>query len=261
MGWYFANNGQQVGPISDEELNQLLVAGTITAATLVWRQGQGEWKSYAEVFGLGVADADRAICAVSGKVRPKRDMVQYEGHWVSAEHRDEFFQRLREGLPVTPALAAAVPGPYGYGGFWWRLLAAVIDYVTMYVVTQIVNMIFMFLFLGSTMLTKGNPTGRDAAQMFLYVGVTFTVTIGIRLGYYWFFLHKFQATPGKLAAGVKVVRSDGSRLSHGRIVGRFFAEWISAIILCIGYLMAAWDDEKRTLHDRICDTRVIRTRA
>jgi uncharacterized RDD family membrane protein YckC len=43
-------------------------------------------------------------------------------------------------------------------------------------------------------------------------------------------------------------------------VGRYFAQWISAIILAIGYIMAAFDDQKRALHDRICETRVIHVR-
>jgi hypothetical protein len=30
--------------------------------------------------------------------------------------------------------------------------------------------------------------------------------------------------------------------------------------LCIGYMMAGWDDQKRALHDRLADTRVIQTR-
>jgi uncharacterized RDD family membrane protein YckC len=32
------------------------------------------------------------------------------------------------------------------------------------------------------------------------------------------------------------------------------------IILCIGYIMIAFDSEKRGLHDMICDTRVVRQR-
>jgi uncharacterized RDD family membrane protein YckC len=28
----------------------------------------------------------------------------------------------------------------------------------------------------------------------------------------------------------------------------------------IGYIMAAWDPERRALHDRICDTRVIKVK-
>jgi uncharacterized RDD family membrane protein YckC len=30
------------------------------------------------------------------------------------------------------------------------------------------------------------------------------------------------------------------------------------MILLIGYIMAAFDEEKRALHDRICSTRVVR---
>jgi len=71
---------------------------------------------------------------------------------------------------------------------------------------------------------------------------------------------KFEATPGKLALGLRIVRADGSKLSHGRIIGRFFAEKLSAFVFFIGYLIAAFDDQKRALHDMICDTRVVRRR-
>ena len=86
--------------------------------------------------------------------------------------------------------------------------------------------------------------------------------VGIMLAafYYIFFHGKFGATPGKMACGLKVVRADGSKLTYGRAMGRFFGDILSGIILGIGYLMIAFDDEKRALHDRICDTRVIKTR-
>jgi uncharacterized RDD family membrane protein YckC len=61
-----------------------------------------------------------------------------------------------------------------------------------------------------------------------------------------------------MALGLKVVRSDGTKLSNGRIVGRYFAELVSLLVLWIGYIMAAFDDQKRALHDMICDTRVIK---
>ncbi|PYS28021.1 MAG: RDD family protein, partial [Acidobacteria bacterium] len=32
---------------------------------------------------------------------------------------------------------------------------------------------------------------------------------------------------------------------------------LSGIILLIGYIMAAFDPERRALHDRICNTRVV----
>ena len=42
-----------------------------------------------------------------------------------------------------------------------------------------------------------------------------------------------------------------------RATGRFFSKGFSTLIFCLGYFMAYWDDEKRMLHDRICNTRVI----
>jgi uncharacterized RDD family membrane protein YckC len=83
----------------------------------------------------------------------------------------------------------------------------------------------------------------------------------IALSYEIAFIRKFDATPGKMAMGMKILRSDGAKLSVGRIIGRYFAKIISGIILAIGYIMAAVDDEKRALHDRICDSRVVKSRA
>jgi len=73
-----------------------------------------------------------------------------------------------------------------------------------------------------------------------------------------YFLGKFSATPGKMALGLKVLRADGEMITYPRALGRFFAEFLSSVILAIGYIMAAFDEEKRALHDRICDTRVVR---
>jgi uncharacterized RDD family membrane protein YckC len=51
---------------------------------------------------------------------------------------------------------------------------------------------------------------------------------------------------------------DGGKVSYGRAVGRHFAKYLSSFTLGIGYIMAGIDDEKRALHDRICNTRVIK---
>jgi uncharacterized RDD family membrane protein YckC len=60
-----------------------------------------------------------------------------------------------------------------------------------------------------------------------------------------------------MALGLRVLRGDGSPLSFWRAVGRYFATWISMMTLYIGFIMAAFDDQKRALHDHICDTRVV----
>ena len=73
------------------------------------------------------------------------------------------------------------------------------------------------------------------------------------------FVGKYAATPGKMACKIKVVTSDGGQVSFARSVGRHFAKYISVMTLGIGYIMAGFDDQKRALHDRICDTRIIKS--
>lgn len=43
MDWYYVSQGQPAGPIPEEQLAELLRNGTITAATLVWRNGLTNW--------------------------------------------------------------------------------------------------------------------------------------------------------------------------------------------------------------------------
>ena len=65
------------------------------------------------------------------------------------------------------------------------------------------------------------------------------------------------ATLGKKAMGLRVVTKDGERPAFLAILWReTFARYLSGILL-IGYLLGAADPEGGTLHDRICDTRVI----
>jgi len=63
-------------------------------------------------------------------------------------------------------------------------------------------------------------------------------------------------TPGKMAAGIKVVTLDGGPVSVGRSIGRVAAEWLSAMVLLLGYFIAGFSD-KRALHDYIAGTRVV----
>ncbi len=263
MNWYYAINGQRQGPVQQQELERLVSTGVITEQTLIWREGMTDWKSYGDVRSSGLLSGgsteDTAVCAVSGKLFPKREMIQFEGQWVSAEHRDAFFQRMRQGM--APLGEGVVPGPYGYGGFWRRFVAKIVDGFILAVVIVPLNFLFSFMMIGSataTPETVGSPAG---VMVFVVLQLLLMViNFGAGILYSLFFIRKYQATPGKMALGLKLVRSDGSHLSKGRIVGRYFGEMLSHMILCIGYIIAAFDSEKKSLHDMICDTRVIKTR-
>ena len=61
-------------------------------------------------------------------------------------------------------------------------------------------------------------------------------------------------TVGKKACGIRVVDRNFSNCSIGRAIGRTASEFISSLIIGIGYLMAGFDSRKQALHDRIAET-------
>ncbi|WP_218578131.1 RDD family protein [Vineibacter terrae] len=163
------------------------------------------------------------------------------------------------GYPGGPASGYPNPpgySPYGqapmqgpvYAGFWLRFVAYIIDAIVVNIAAYILGFIVG--------LAIGFGGGRDAQAMQLVMGI-----LGIVLAWLYFALQESSAasaTLGKRALGLRVLCSDGARLSFGRATGRFFAKIISGIILMIGYIMAAFTDRKRALHDMIADTVVIK---
>jgi uncharacterized RDD family membrane protein YckC len=134
-----------------------------------------------------------------------------------------------------------------YAGFWIRFGAMIIDSI----IVGIVNAILTFLLVGSVSLA-GNPDAGMGALI-----LSFTVTLTLYVGYFCGFESSSrQATPGKMAVGIKVGDANGEQISFANAVGRYFAKFISGIILLIGYMMAGWDEKKQALHDKIAGTYV-----
>jgi len=244
--------GERVGPIDDAGFQSLVNAGSITSETFVWNEGMADWKRY----GDSGAQSKRAYapyqadgtgqysCVECGGAFLAEEMVQYGNSWVCATCKPVFFQRLKEGAPLRTAMV--------YGGFWIRFGAKIIDYVILWIVNAAIQLVLGLAFAGIEPGESMDPA------FFAFAGLIWLAQIAVAATYTTWFLGKFAATPGKMACGLKVVMPDGGKVSYMRAFGRHFAEMLSALILAIGYIIAAFDEEKRTLHDRICDTRVIR---
>jgi uncharacterized RDD family membrane protein YckC len=253
MQWYYADNGKQVGPLSETDFQALVKAGTITPQTLVWKVGMAAWSAYgtlaadttavrAPVTQVPGSQAGGGECCECGRRFPLDEMLQYENSLVCAGCKPVFFQRVQEG--------AALPGTMRYAGFWIRFAAKFIDGI-------VIGAVNMLISLGFTFLAMRSISGGSAGMGLGLQVLAWFVQMFVQGSYTVYFLGKFGATPGKMACKIKVVRADGSPISTGRALGRFFGEMLSGLILGIGYLMVAFDDEKRALHDRLCDTRVI----
>jgi len=263
MEWYYAVGDKQMGPVSDEEFKRLGAEGTIRPDTLVWRAGQDNWKPYREVIAAtagavaqpplsmaGTADAQpggapaagSVVCRECGKIFPPEEVVKFGDAFVCAACKPVYVQRMREG--------GQMPGTMEYAGFWIRFAAKFLDGL----IVGIPMIILVMVLILPTISTGGNP--EQFGLMFQLV---------LQLAYYALaaiynilFVGKYGATPGKMACKLRVVTAEGDKVSYGRAAGRFFAEILSGLVCNIGYIIAAFDDQKRSLHDHIASTRVVR---
>ena len=192
------------------------------------------------------------FCAECGRPSTADEMARFGDLLICPACKYTYAQKLREG--VVPARAMI------YGGFWIRVGAALIDGI----ILGVVNGILQFAFVGRLITMPGiqpgaPPSAEMLGSMFAMIGWLVLLNTAINACYEGFFVAKVGATPGKMVAGLKVVRPDGSPVALGRSFGRHFAKMLSSLILAIGYIMVGFDEEKRGLHDMICDTRVMKT--
>ena len=254
MPWYYAEGALQNGPVTDDEFADLVRNGKVRGGTLVWREGMANWQPYSIVapqaagappaVAAPVASTQVApneiVCQECGKAVPKENAIQYGTVWVCGNCKPLFLQKLREGA----APIARMP----YAGFWIRFIAEFID-------GFIIGVVFFVPIIFLMMGRSGGTTDLMSLMFnpFLNLGSTAVLTV-----YNTLFIGKFGASPGKMIFGMRVITSDGGRVSYARALGRSLAEILSSLICYIGYIIAAFDDQKRALHDHICDTRVVR---
>ena len=140
-----------------------------------------------------------------------------------------------------------------YAGFWIRVGAYIIDGILMWIAQAII----MFAILGGMISGEDMAAGQmpDTGKLVL----TYILIMGIGVAYFVGMESSAkQATLGKLAVGIKVGKENGEKLSFGNALGRYLSKILSAITLCIGFMMVGWDKKKQGMHDKIAGTYVFK---
>jgi len=192
-------------------------------------------------------------CSQCGKALPQGDLVQIAGTWVCADCKPAFLSRV-----MASGAAGASPFAWRYGGFWTRFGARFIDGFVLGIPIFVLALVFI------PNLLRGAGQGPNPAVAAFTIGL-FAVFFLVAACYEIVMLKYRGATLGKMACGLKVVRSDGRSLGWGVCVGRYFMwnvvcsgiPYLNLVLMPVSSIMLAVDNEKRGLHDRVCDTRVI----
>ena len=149
-----------------------------------------------------------------------------------------FYSRTRSAYRLgTPA------------GFWIRLLAYLIDLIVLIVADLIAGVLIGFV------VTVSGGNIDDIGDVTLLL-----VSLTVAIVYYTIGISVYSTTIGKRVLGLYVLRPDDSKVGPGRALARYLSYIVSWVTLGIGFLMIAFSDNKRGLHDEICDTVVVRNR-
>lgn len=189
----------------------------------------------------------KMFCGECGGSYRVEDLARFGNAFVCVNCQPGYAHRIQGGVQVTNSSSAQVR----YAGFWIRALALFIDGLIISVLTAPV---FLVLSFSSGGFEKIDPHNLPLGML----GLGYVFMLGLNLAYYVWFVTEKGGTPGKLALGLRVITTDGHNLTFSRSTARYFGVMLSAVTLYIGFIIAAFDSQKKALHDHICGTLVIR---
>ena len=282
--WYYSDTQrQQQGPISTDELTILHQQGAVTPETLVWRDGMSDWRPWREVMAEIIASNTGNDTVIDMVVEPAAGMgvvpttetgsaTLQVATEAAPDHVNDRIDDSFESSPYSPPKAAVThshnahldAGRVVYAGFLKRFAGLFIDNtITMVLSYAVIIPMYMMAGLG---VFGMKSTTENPFESGMFIGVllgTYAVAFTLPSLYYgWMQASSKQATLGKMAAGIKIVRSDGSRIGFWRGFLRHLAQILFAMFSCglgslISAIMTAVTERKQALHDMICDTVVV----
>jgi uncharacterized RDD family membrane protein YckC len=229
MNWFYAKDGQPAGPVDEQEFERLIATGAVSDTTLVWRSGLAEWKPYAEI---------RPAIGPTGSQDPVEASVPTGEPTPAGPQPD--------AATARDSSQEAVP----YAGFWIRVAASLFDALILMPVFTLLWLGFIVAFPG---FVAGYPAGTSVRALFWIVG------FAIAAGYQTVFVGWFAATPGKMICNLRVIQSDGGRVSYSRALCRYCCWELNWLTFGAAFIIIALNRQKCGLHDFLCDTRVIHT--
>jgi len=147
---------------------------------------------------------------------------------------------------ILPKLEA---GKAEYAGFLIRLCAFSIDAVVLQLIFVLLTPIHATLGVISEVTPQTTVAELMPTMLFAFCLIFL---------YNSFFVKNFSGTLGKIVFGLAVVRHSGKPMTWSCACLRAFLAFFSSSFFGAGCLIAAFDIEKRALHDFMVDTRVLK---
>lgn len=287
--WYYSDyERNRLGPVAARDLADLHHAGQLQPDTLVWREGMPQWRAWREVMAQALneaagvaspaADAKPLSAGVNpyAMAEPVPSATPAPAAAVARPSPDTLSPSATLGSGANPYAVAEPASPYApprasvqvdsdvvhggrvvYAGFWKRYAALFIDSIVVGIAYYAVVIVVMLAGFGTAGLSGSGPESMGAGLALVLVVVYLSYPLISGLYYVSLESSSLQATLGKLALGIKVTDANGQRLTRGNALGRWASHLLCYFTVYIGYIMAAFTERKRGLHDMVAGTLVV----
>ncbi len=242
--WYYVEDGQRRGPVTDIELRSALKSGKLAPDTPVHNQHMNSWVAANRVPQLRSEPSGPAM-----PIADDADLARAKG------------------------LLAGLSGNVEYADYARRTVAVFMDMMVIWLVILLVRYLVESA-TGISAPQEIDPAvrivpqpGRALSLWDTLPALRFIFSIEpswLALAFVAWFVYSFlfessswQATPGKRFLGIEVTDEEGQRLSYTQSLIRTSGKVLSVAVLGMGYLLGAMDNRKQTLHDKLAKTLVI----
>jgi uncharacterized RDD family membrane protein YckC len=258
MDWYYAANGQEIGPVDEAQLSELRQAKVINNNTLIWRAGMPNWASYQDTMNGArtgkarpVSTAEftsaipEAVCGECGGIFARAKTFEYGDVRICIACKPGFLQKRKAGK-VDDTLNL------GTASFGRRLGAFLIDITVLFGVDCIVSIIIALMIglMGSRILFEmDHPLANNLifGSVFLAVAILYDAIMVRFCG----------GTIGKLLTRIEVVTAEDKPISFFTAVFRSLVKYLSVSFCSAVFLIVFFVRRNQAAHDLLCNTRVV----
>jgi len=144
-----------------------------------------------------------------------------------------------------------------YAGFWRRLAATLIDGLLVIIASYAIALLCLTLafFIGLWV-----AEGEVGLFLLMIPGLFFGWLLALVFAWIYYAALESspkQATVGKMALGMVVIDLEGRRISFLQATGRLLGKIVSALILCVGFIIIGFTNRKQGLHDMMSGCLVV----